>query len=129
MDRGGEVVVPWEHWVCSQCLWKNPYAVWLVKLRCFKPQRHHQNKRKLVSIDPSSMKLVEMRHPPVNIEQHYSPVPLCQAQQNCKRKHLCQLPHSEVEYKTWNFIRTAFRGEIIVNCLYLTRMLSIYRPN
>ena len=77
MDRGGAVVVPWEHWVCSQCLRENPYAVWLIKLRCFQPKihRHHQYRWTLVSIEPSAMRLVGMRHHPANIEQITAPFP------------------------------------------------------
>ena len=130
MDRGGEVVVPWEHWVCSQCLRDNPYAVWLIKLRCFNPKRHQQYQWILVSIEPSSMKLVEMRPPPPDIERITAPIQLCQAQQNCQREN-CPLPHSEVEYYTWDFIRTAFRGEITRNCLNQynqARNICIPRP-
>ena len=112
MDRGGEVVVPWEHWVCSQCLLENPHAVWLIKLRCFKPHQHRrQYGGTLVSIEPSAMRLVQMRHPPANIEQKKAPIRLCQARQYCQRKDSCQFPHSEVEYHTWDFIRNVFEGK------------------
>ena len=113
MDRGGAVVVPWEHWVCSQCLWENPYAVWLIKLRCFQPKRHHHHQYgwTLVSIEPSAMRLVGMRHPPANIEQINAPIPPCQAGRYCQRGDLCPLPHSGVEYHTWEFIRNVFKGK------------------
>ena len=111
MDRGGAVVVPWEHWVCSQCWQGNHYAVWLIKLRCFKPNYHRgQWGWTLVSIEPSSMRLVEMRQPPANIEQRGGPVPLCQSLEHCPRRQRCQFPHSEVEYHTWEFIRELFKG-------------------
>ena len=112
MDRGGAVVVPWEHWVCSQCLRENPYAVWLIKLRCFQPKRHrhHQYGWTLVSIEPSAMRLVGMRHPPANIEQITAPISLCKSWKNCSKRDSCLHPHSEVEKHTWNFIQTVFRG-------------------
>ena len=109
MDRVVEVVVPWEHWVCSQCLRDNPYAVWLIKLRCFQPKKHYC-RQILVSIEPSLMKLVEMRDPPSDIEQQSSSIPPCSSE-CCLRRDSCPLPHSEVEYNTWEFIRTAIKGE------------------
>ena len=126
MDRGGEVVVPWEHWVCSQCLWENPHAVWLIKLRCFKPHQHRHQYGALVSIEPSAMRLVEMRHPPPNIERNKAPIRLCQARQYCQRKYLCQFPHSEVEYHTWDFIRKVFKGKDRVGYLYY--LVKTYGP-
>ena len=121
-------MVPWEHWVCSQCWWENPYAVWLIKLRCFQP-RHHQRYQRwtLVSIEPRAMKLVEMRPPPVNIEQHSSPIPLCPLLDNCQRKNLCQHPHSEAEYHTWEFIRKSFKGKK-TSTREISSVMSLYVP-
>ena len=131
MDRGS-VVVPWEHWVCTQCLEDNPYAVWLIKLKCFKPGyrgvRHYSHQRTLVSIEPSIMKLVKMRHPPASLGS--GALDLCQSYPNCRRRDSCPLPHSEVEKKTWTFIRTLFEGiymhmdtHINIQSIALTKLL------
>ena len=121
MDRGGEVVVPWEHWVCSQCLQDTPYAVWLIKLRCFKPHQHrHQIGWTLVSIEPSAMRLVQMRYPPARID---APIPPWHAWENCPKRGSCLCPHSDVEYHTWDFIRTVFKGMLQVKwSMFLSKL-------
>ena len=121
MDSGvmdsGVVVVPWEHWVCTQCLQDNPYAVWLIKLKCFNPTHHHYpDETTLVSIEPSTMMLVNMRPTPachrVQRPNQRRWMYLCQDYPHCQRGNACPFPHSEVEYHTWDFIRRAFRGMI-----------------
>ena len=109
----GRVVVPWEHWVCTRCLEDNQYALWLIKLKCFKPrhrQHYYPGRKTLVSIDPSAMRLVKMRPPPVNIEMSSVPIQLCQSYPHCQYRDNCPRPHSQVEYETWEFIRTLFKG-------------------
>ena len=109
----GRVVVPWEHWVCTRCLEDNQYAVWLIKLKCFKPrhrQHYYPGRKTLVSIDPSAMRLVKMRPHPVNIEMSSIPIQLCQSYPRCQYRDNCPRPHSQVEYETWEFIRTLFKG-------------------
>ena len=112
MASGG-VVVPWEHWVCTRCLQDNQYAVWLIKLKCFKPKYPYHNypvRKTLVSIDPSEMRLVKMRPHRNNIEMLSAPIPLCQSYPQCQHRDNCLHPHSQVEYETWEFIRTLFKG-------------------
>ena len=109
MDRGGAVVVPWEHWVCSQCWQGNPYAVWLIKLRCFKPNYHRgQWGWTLVSIEPSSMRLVEMRQPPSSmVDQFHSASHWNTAREGNAVSFLIQRWNI---YHTWEFIRKLFKG-------------------
>ena len=115
MDRCGHVVVPWEHWVCAQCLQDYPYAVWLIKLKCFQPRHsghHYPYQKVLVSIEPNTMKLVKMRPPPPQAQcltKSSGSVQLCKSYPHCHGGS-CPFPHSEVEHHTWNFIRTLFKG-------------------
>ena len=120
MDSG-VVVVPWEHWVCTQCLQDNPYSVWLIKLKCFSPTKQghrYPDEKTLVSIEPSTMMLVKMRPAPSRrrvqrpTQRRYMYINVCQDYPNCQRGDACPFPHSEVEHHTWDFIRRAFRGMI-----------------
>ena len=118
---GGGVVVPWEHWVCTQCLQDNPYAVWLIKLKCFQPRHRDHNypiRKVLVSIDPSAMKLVKMRQHPASIEGRSESLSICQSLPYCQRGNNCPFPHSQVEFETWEFIRTLFKGKYKANASY-----------
>lgn len=58
-------VLPWEYIVCTECLGKNPYAIWLVKFGCFEEQNHQQRSPKTttVVVDTENMKLVSVRDP------------------------------------------------------------------
>ena len=110
MDRGS-VVVPWEHWVCTQCLDDNPYAVWLIKLKCFKPMKYGHNypqRRTLVSIEPKTMELVKVRPlPQLTILGRFT---LCRYYPNCPEGDLCTYAHLSVEQETWNFKKTLLQG-------------------
>ena len=126
------VVVPWEHWVCTQCLQDNPYAVWLIKLKCLNPSNYrHQfpHQKTLVSIEPFTMMLVKMRPPPPVLhpargQGRYRHVNVCQSYPNCQLGDLCPFPHSEVEYHTWSFIKTVFKG--IYTCNTITYSFSLH---
>ena len=121
------VVVPWEYWVCSECLEDNPYAIWLIKEKCLNPRRHYPRCRTLVSIEPSTTMLVKMRPLPKCALTFHGQFALCRNAhqisaelrpelcryrnaQNCGRRDSCTFAHSEVERETWNFIKVLFRG-------------------
>ena len=109
------VVVPWEHWVCTQCLQDNPYAVWLIKLKCFNPTHHHYpDEKTLVSIEPSTMMLVKMRPLP---QCAWTIQGNCRRYPNCAKGDACTYAHSIVEQDTWNFIKTLYKGNSYVMLL------------
>lgn len=122
------VVVPWEHWVCTQCLQENPYAIWLIKLKCFNPNRHGHHfpdKRTLVSIEPSTMALVKMRPLPrcaFNIRGRFV---LCRKYLDCRHGDSCNFAHSPVEQHTWNFIKTLYKGIYTSICVFCTHTIAL----
>ena len=107
MDSG-VVVVPWEHWVCTRCLQENPYAVWLIKLKCFSPayrDHHFPYEKTLVSIEPSTMMLIKMRPLPRCAWRIRGNFAHCQRYPHCHNGDSCTFAHSTVEQHTWNFIK------------------------
>lgn len=111
MDRHQVVELPWVYRVCRECYEAKPYAVWLVKLRCFQPNVHH-NDLLLVSIESNVMQLVQMRYPP----QIVSGSSHTRQKQRCG--HLNDpLPHSTVEQDTWNFISEIQKISKYVICI------------
>ena len=110
---GGEVLVPWEHWVCTQCLQDNPYAVWLIKLKCFKPRNQYHNypsTKTLVSIDPQIMELVQLRPLPSCVWNIRGKFAFCQSKANCSNGSSCTYAHSSAEQDTWNFKKSFLQG-------------------
>ena len=107
---GSEVLVPWEHWVCTQCLQDKPYAVWLIKLKCFKPGYQDHNypiSKTQVSIDPRTMELVQLRQLPSCVWNIRGNFTFCRYK--CKGNS-CTYAHSPVEQDTWNFKKCVLKG-------------------
>ena len=118
--------------MCTQCLQDNPYAIWLIKLKCFKPgyQDHNYPIRKvLVSIE--AMRLVKMRQHSPSIEGRSEPLPICQSLPYSQCGNNCPFPHSQVEFETWEFIRTLFKGKYKANhtsywCMHIYNVIEIF---
>ena len=111
MASGG-VVVPWEHWVCTRCLKDNKYAVWLIKLKCFKPrhrQHNYSNNKTLVSIDSRTMELVHLRPMPSCARTLRGKFGVCRYDPKCSGDS-CKYAHSPVEQDTWNFKKILLEG-------------------
>jgi hypothetical protein len=123
MDSG-VVVVPWEHWVCTQCLQDNPYAVWLIKLKCFNPTHHHYpDEKTLVSIEPSTMMLVKMRPLPPCAWTIRGNFVYCRRYPNCAKGDDCTYAHSIVEQHTWNFIKTLYKEKQLIDMIFEARLI------
>ena len=102
--------------MCSQCFEDNKFAVWLAKVQCFEPHRHHYLKNqvdhRLVVIDKQSMSLVEIRPLPARDCWPEGLFTLCKRLPQCNKRN-CQHSHSPQELDTWN----AKRSLIIGKCL------------
>ena len=125
---GGEVLVPWEHWVCTQCLQDKPYAVWLIKLKCFKPGYRDHNypiSKTLVSIDPRTMELVQLRLLPSCVWNIRGKFSYCRYITNCSNGSCCTYAHSSVEQDTWNFKKSLLQG-ILYMCLSTPVLIQCY---
>ena len=102
------VVVPWEYLVCSRCLVDNPYALWLIKEKCSKPQYHFGSPQTLVAIDIYKSILVKMRPLPSCAQSLHGNFVLCRNAKDCDGS--CTYAHSKVEQDTWNFIKRVNQG-------------------
>ena len=110
-----EVIMPWEHYVCSECYQENPYAIWLVKQRCFKPQWHHYDNQTLITVDKESTAMVHIRPLPDNYDRIRGNFILCRyfrQRRACPNSSMCRFAHSEIEKDTWNIKKRMLMGKI-----------------
>ena len=102
--------------MCSKCLWVNPHAIWLVKLKCFEKSSHRYVEEVIVVIEPDSMKLIEVRPLPENYDTFCGKFWMCHDVLKygvCDQSH--SYAHSQVEYDSWNAKKTILQGISIVN--------------
>ena len=97
-DPGQGFLMPWEHYVCSNCFWDNPYAIWLIKQKCFHPYKHRNGEQTLVAVDPECMMLAEIRPLPPHYMQFKGD------------GRTYQFAHSEIEVNTWNIKKRMIIG-------------------
>lgn len=111
-----DFLLPWEHYVCSKCLQLNPYAIWLVKFKCFQRSLHKRYAEEvIVVIEPGSMKLIEVRPLPENYDRFRGKFWMCRdvvKHGSCDSYH--SYAHSEVEYDSWNAKKTILQGSTYV---------------
>ncbi len=98
-----DLLLPWEHKVCEDCLKRNPHAIWLVKYGCF--GNHRWNKSVHVVIDNENMKLVRVRPPPSTIHNFRGQFHMCKGAGHCSRSS-CKFAHSALELDKWNAIKS-----------------------
>ncbi len=109
---GMDLQMPWEYYVCLNCLQSNWYAIWLVKQQCLEPHRHTQNKLVPVVIDKSNMALVAIRPLPVHCNRFREKFVMCMQYPDCSAGDECCSAHSEVEMDTWNFKKSLITGTV-----------------
>ena len=97
--HSGDVLMPWEHIVCTICFQENPYAVWLIKQQCFKPKLHQRDlKLARVVVSEKSAVLEEIRpKPQKSISGRFIRCYYLQ----CSDEQ-CTYAHSIAEQVTWN---------------------------
>ena len=96
-----DLVLPWEHSVCEECLRRNSHAVWLVKYGCF--GNHSRQKSVNVVIDKENMVLVRVRPPPShNFRGQFY---MCNRAGHCSRSN-CKFAHSALELDKWNAVKS-----------------------
>ena len=113
-DDLSSFMMPWEHYVCSECYQENPYAIWLVKQCCFKPHRHQgiPIDQVLVVVDRECMAMVPIRLLPQLYSRFKGPFIQCPhhtsvgAQYNLK----CRYAHGKIEFDTWNIKKRMING-------------------
>ena len=93
--------MPWEHRVCSKCLDANPYAIWLVKIGCFKPHVHNTALFVTVVIEHERMKMIFISALPSSCIAQGGDVEMCNTSE-CVGTAVCELAHSSYEFDTWN---------------------------
>ena len=112
---------PWEHQVCSQCHGSNPYAIWLVKVRCFQPHRHLQNDYIYVVIDSQNIVLEPVRPMPGNFKSLYGTYIMCKyfEKGTCQWGQICSYAHSNFEVDMWNIKKRLARGRLSIDSVLL----------
>ena len=113
-DELSKFMMPWEYYVCSECYQENPYAIWLVKQRCFKPHKHQAIV--LVAVDRDSMAMVHIRPLPQHYSQFKGEFIQCVRHHTSigiqdQRKLKCRYPHGEIEIGTWNIKKRMINGK------------------
>ena len=99
--HSGDILMPWEHFVCSMCFRENPYAVWLIKQQCSKPELHESDLARVVVSEKSAVleEIRSMPRGPIRGEfakcQHYQ-------NQHCQYKERCTFAYTSAELVTWN---------------------------
>ena len=110
--HGGDVLMPWEHFVCTVCFRENPYAVWLIKQQCSKPEVHRNPGLTRVVISERSAVLEEIRPMPhLSIRGGFI---MCYRQKKhtyCKQEENCTFAHSFAELVTWNIKKNLLRSK------------------
>lgn len=104
-------LLPWEHYVCSKCLWMNPHATWLVKLKCLEKSAHQADAQVVVVIEQDSMKLTEVRPLPQNYTSFRGKFWMCRdvlKYGKCNQSH--SYAHSRAEYDSWNAKKSILQG-------------------
>ena len=120
-DELSKFIMPWEHYVCSECYWENPYAIWLVKQRCFKPHKHQAIlvNKVLVVVDRESMAMVHIRPLPqhcshlkefIQCVHHHTSVNI-----GIQCNLTCQCAHGKIEVDTWNIKKRIINGKRPIN--------------
>lgn len=104
-----DVVLPWEHTVCEECLRRNSHAIWLVKYGCF--GGHSFRKKVRVVIDCEGVELVRVRAPPRTISTFRGQFEMCQQALRCKNGNKCAYAHSSIELDKWNAVKSILGGE------------------
>ena len=94
--HSGDILMPWEHFVCTMCFRENPYAVWLIKQQCSKPELHESDLARVVVSEKSAV-LEEIRPmPQKSISGRF--IRCCY---RCSGQQ-CTYAHSLAEQVTWN---------------------------
>ena len=103
---------PWEHRVCTTCYRNNPYAIWLVKVRCFQPHRHLQHEHIRVVVDTEDMALEPVRPMPRKYETIRGAFIMCQSREVCNGcSESCSYAHTGYEFDMWNFKQKLAKGK------------------
>lgn len=101
---------PWEYQVCTECYDNNPYAIWLVKVRCFQPHRHLQCEHICVVIDSENMVLEPIRPMPSHFRLFQGPFIMCKYT-TCFKGDTCGYAHCQYEADMWNFKKRLEKGK------------------
>ena len=117
---------PWEHEVCELCFNDNPNAIWLVKVRCFKPHAHSRfhNTNVRVVIDHRRMAMVTVRRVSTGLWRIAKFRP-CHKGDSCGRKLRCWFPHSQYEVDMWNIKSRLVKGKG-ESCVTSDQKLNIF---
>lgn len=106
-----DIILPWQHRVCGQCLKQNPHAVWLVKYQCFGGHKTNKRNNVLVVIDHEQMALTQIRPPPETFYNFRGRFYMCHYVSNCHRGDGCKYAHSQLELDYWNTLKTIVQGK------------------
>ena len=104
-----EYWTPWEHKVCKLCFEDNPNAIWLVKVRCFKPHQHRSGDCIWVVIDHEYMDMESVRTISTSLWR-VSRYRHCRNTPNCYHGDRCWFPHSQIELDMWNIKIRLIKG-------------------
>ena len=107
-----DLLMPWEHSVCSECFQNNPYAIWLIKQQCFQPRRHQNAFQIIIAIDQNYMDMVNIRPLPPNYAQFRGGFVECWNYQ-CPDGTACHFAHSKIEADTWSIKKRMIKGTMI----------------
>ena len=118
------IILPWQHRVCVQCLKQNPHAVWLVKYKCLERNKTHKGNTALVVIDHERMALTQIRPPPETFHHFRGRFYMCRHGSYCPSGDGCNFAHSRFELDNWNTLKTIVEGKHKYCYVYLYAFMN-----
>ena len=100
--------------MCVTCHSHNPYAIWLVKVKCFQPHRHLQHEHIRVVVDTDDMVLEPIRPMPGRFQTIKGTFIMCKStwsREMCSRSESCSYAHTPYECDIWNFKKRLAQGK------------------
>ena len=117
---------PWEHRVCLTCHSHNPYAIWLVKVKCFQPHRHIQHEHIRVVVDTDDMVLEPVRPMSQRFKTIKGSFIMCKLSgKMCNWSESCPYTHTCYECDMWNFKKRLAQGKPITKTKATLTILNV----